>query len=57
MKKKSKDLIKLDYVAMMTERANKLSKWVVEEITVHKVNSKQRRMTIRKMIEIAKVIQ
>lgn len=41
---------------MMTERANRISKWVVEEIVVHKLNSKQRKMTIRKMIEIAKVI-
>jgi hypothetical protein len=47
---------KVDYIAMMTERANKISKWVVEEITVHKLNSKQRRITTRKMIEIAKVI-
>lgn len=55
IKKKNKDHVKIDYVAMMTERANRLSKWVVEEIIVHKINSKQRRMTIRKMIEIAKV--
>ncbi|KAI7889925.1 ras guanine nucleotide exchange factor domain-containing protein [Mucor mucedo] len=55
IKKKNKDHIKIDYVAMMTERANRLSKWVVEEIIVHKINSKQRRMTIRKMIEIAKL--
>lgn len=56
IKKKAKDHKKIDYIAMMTERANQLSKWVIEEITVHKVNSKQRRLTIRKMIEIAKVI-
>lgn len=45
----------MDYIAMMTERANRLSQWVVEETTVHKLNSKQRRMIIRKFIEIAKV--
>ncbi|KAL7327455.1 hypothetical protein PS15p_205881 [Mucor circinelloides] len=43
-----------NYIAMMTERANKLSKWVLTEITVHKLHSKQRRTVIRKMIEIAK---
>ncbi|KAI8076161.1 ras guanine nucleotide exchange factor domain-containing protein [Thamnidium elegans] len=55
IKKKTKDFRKMDYIAMMTERANKLSKWVVEETIVHKLNSKQRRMTIRKIIEIAKL--
>lgn len=54
-KKKKKSNKKVDYIAKMTERANKLSKWVVEEIVVNKVGSKQRRATIRKMIEIAKV--
>lgn len=39
----------------MTERANKLSKWVLMEIRIHKLHSKQRRTVIRKMIEIAKV--
>lgn len=43
-----------DYIEMMTERANKLSKWVVYEVTNQKV-AKHRRNTIRKMIEIAKV--
>lgn len=57
IKKKIKDLRKTDYIAMMTERANKLSKWVAEETIVHKLNSKQRRMTIKKIIEIAKVNQ
>ncbi|GAA5816691.1 hypothetical protein MFLAVUS_010223 [Mucor flavus] len=55
IKKKIKDLRKTDYIAMMTERANKLSKWVAEETIVHKLNSKQRRMTIKKIIEIAKL--
>ncbi|GAN01562.1 hypothetical protein MAM1_0009d00995 [Mucor ambiguus] len=45
----------INYIAMMTERANKLSKWVLMEITVHKLHSKQRRTVIRKMIEISKV--
>lgn len=45
----------INYIAMMTERANKLSKWVLTEITIHKLHSKQRRTVIRKMIEIAKV--
>lgn len=45
----------INYIAMMTERANKLSKWVLMEISVHKLHSKQRRTIIRKMIEIAKV--
>lgn len=54
-KDNSSDNKKMDYIAMMTERANKISKWVVEEITVHKLDSKPRRLTIRKMIEIAKV--
>lgn len=45
----------INYIAMMTERANKLSKWVLTEISVHKLHSKQRRIIIRKMIEIAKV--
>lgn len=44
----------INYIAMMTERANKLSKWVLMEISVHKLHSKQRRTIIRKMIEIAK---
>ncbi|KAK4509268.1 uncharacterized protein ATC70_007618 [Mucor velutinosus] len=44
----------INYIAMMTERANKLSKWVLMEITIHKLHSKQRRIVIRKMIEIAK---
>ncbi|KAG1106595.1 hypothetical protein G6F42_016691 [Rhizopus arrhizus] len=44
----------INYIAMMTERANKLSKWVLTEITIHKLHSKQRRTVIRKMIEIAK---
>ncbi|OAD06833.1 hypothetical protein MUCCIDRAFT_107424 [Mucor lusitanicus CBS 277.49] len=44
----------INYIAMMTERANKLSKWVLMEITIHKLHSKQRRNVIRKMIEIAK---
>jgi hypothetical protein len=43
-----------DYIEMMTERANRLSKWVVYEVTSQKV-AKHRRNTIRKMIEIAKV--
>lgn len=56
MAKKQKKSNKIDYIAMMTERANRLSKWVVEETVLHKLNSKQRKMTIKKMIEIAKVI-
>ena len=54
-KRRRKGNKKNDYIAMMTERANRLSKWVVEEIVAHKPNSKQRRLTVRKMIEIAKV--
>ncbi|KAI8881072.1 ras GEF [Backusella circina FSU 941] len=42
-----------NYIDMMTERANRLSKWVVYEITSQKV-AKYRRNTIRKMIELAK---
>ncbi|CAO3608982.1 unnamed protein product [Mucor fragilis] len=44
----------INYISMMTERANKLSKWVLMEIRIHKLHSKQRRTVIRKMIEIAK---
>jgi hypothetical protein len=45
----------VDYIHMMTKRANKLTLWVQHEINAHKLNSKQRRTMTRKMIEIAKV--
>lgn len=48
---------KVNYISMMTERANKISQWVLMEVTAHKLHSKSRRITIRKMIEIAKVQQ
>jgi hypothetical protein len=46
---------KINYITMMTERANKLSQWVLMEVTAQKLHSKSRRIMIRKMIEIAKV--
>lgn len=45
----------INYIHMMTKRANKLTQWVLHEVTAHKSNSKQRKTVIRKMIEIAKV--
>lgn len=45
----------VNYIHMMTKRANKISQWVLHEITAYKMNSKQRKSVIRKMIEIAKV--
>lgn len=51
------DAEKSNYIAMMTERANKLSQWVVVEVTSQKLHSKPRRTMIRKMIEIAKVLK
>ncbi|KAI9469749.1 MAG: ras guanine nucleotide exchange factor domain-containing protein [Benjaminiella poitrasii] len=46
---------KPSYIGLMTERANKLTQWVISEISAHEMNSKSRRLLIRKMIEIAKL--
>ncbi|KAI8085828.1 ras guanine nucleotide exchange factor domain-containing protein [Gilbertella persicaria] len=51
----SKTENKTDNIALMTERANKLSKWVLEQVTLHELHSKQRRATLRKIMEIAKL--
>ncbi|CEP18049.1 hypothetical protein [Parasitella parasitica] len=53
-KQPQQPLVNVNYITMMTERANKLSKWVLTEASVHKLHSKQRRAVIRKMIDIAK---
>ncbi|KAI7905762.1 ras guanine nucleotide exchange factor domain-containing protein [Cokeromyces recurvatus] len=41
-------------ISLMTERANKLTQWIISEISLYTINSKRRRSMIHKMIEIAK---
>lgn len=43
-----------DYIAMMTQRANQVSHWIVHEILSLK-QLKQRRNALRKLIEVSKV--
>ncbi|KAI8991465.1 ras guanine nucleotide exchange factor domain-containing protein [Mycotypha africana] len=46
---------RVDYIKLMAERTNSLTKWVTDTITVHQLGSKQRAAIVQKMIEVAKL--